>query len=139
MRLLAIAVLALLVTSVSACRGSIDERANSQITVTNAATGALVGNGDTYNTVNLAPGETLQLKVMRRTDHSDGTFTDEDVTNQVSWDIKTAGVANISPAGLITASAPGNAEVQAEFNDGDSDTTDNDVARFFINVAVPTP
>jgi hypothetical protein len=137
MRLLAIAVLALIVTVVGACRGSIDERANSQITVTNATTGAFIGDGDTWETINLAPGETVQLKVERRTDHSDGDVDIEDVTSQVSWDVKTAGIATISPTGLVTANSAGNAEVQVEFNDGDTDITDTDVARFFINVAAP--
>ena len=137
MRLLAIALLALVVTSISACRGSIDERANSQITITNAATGAFIGDGDTWETITLAPGETLQLKVERRTDHANGDVEIVDVTSQTSFDVKTAGVATISPTGLITANAAGNSEVQAEFDDGDTDTTDTDVARFFINVAAP--
>jgi hypothetical protein len=137
MRLLAIAVLALVVTTVSACRGSIDERANSQITITNATSGDFIGNGDNWQTITLAPGETMQLKVERRTDHANGDVETVDVTNQVTWDVKTAGVATISPTGLVTANAAGHSEVQVEFNDGDSDTTDNDVARFFIDVAAP--
>jgi hypothetical protein len=135
MRLLAIALVALLITVVSACRGSIDERANSQITITNSATGSFIGDGDTWESINLAPGETLQLKVERRTDHADGDVDIDDVTTQASFDVKTVGVATISPAGLITANAAGNTEVQVEFNDGDTDITDTDVARFFINVA----
>jgi hypothetical protein len=137
MRLLAIAVLALIVTSVAACRGSIDERANAQLTITNAATGEFIGNGDNWQTINLAPGETTQLKVERRVDHSDGDVEITDVTSQVSFDVKTAGVATISPTGMVTANSPGHSEVQVEFNDSDTDTTDNDVARFFIDVAAP--
>ena len=138
MRLLAIAVLALIITSVAACRGSIDERANSQITITNAATGEFIGNGDNWQTINMAPGETVQLKVERRVDHANGDVEITDVTSQTTFDVKTSGVATISPGGLITANAAGHSEVQAEFDDGDTDTTDTDVARFFIDVAAPT-
>ena len=134
--LLTIGLIAVFV-SVSACRGSIDERANSELTIRNAATDEFISDGDDWGTIDLAPGATLQLEVTRRTDHAQGDFEVVDVTNQVSYDVKTAGVATISAAGLVTAMAAGNSEVVVEFDDGDTDTTDNDISRLFINVVAP--
>lgn len=133
MRILTIALLLALVALVGSCRGSIDERASSELKIFGPGD-ALLSDGDDWGTVELTPGETFQLKVTRTTSEANSDIIVEDVTTEVSWDLKTPGIANISPGGLITANATGVTEVQVEFNDGDSDTTDNDVTRFFINV-----
>jgi hypothetical protein len=135
MRLLAIVLMTFVALASAACRGSIDERAASELKIFNAADDSLISDGDDWGTITLAPGGTMQLRITRTTSHANGDIEVDDVTTQVSFNSKTAGVATISPGGLVTGSAAGTSEVEVEFDDGDTDTTDNDLTRFFVTVS----
>lgn len=133
MRILSIVVMLAVLTLLSACRGSAEKDASSQIFVYNDATGALLADSDSRGAITLNVGDTRQLRVMRRvTDEQEGTTTtnvtlDTDF-NTSDPDVATVGNNETAFAGKITATGLGTATIDIVWHDPEDPTTDDSTA-----------
>jgi len=133
-------VLALLVV-LSACRGSAEQNATSQLFVYNNVTGALLASSGSRGAITLnttGPTATRQLRVMRQvTDPNNGTTT-TNITTTVDYNtsdpaVVTVGGNDTSFAGKVTATGPGTAVIDIVYHDPGDPTTD-DTASIDVNV-----
>lgn len=136
--LLAIAMVAVL----SACEGSTEQDASSELFVYNNATGALISSGSQRGSITLNEAgatSSRQLRVMRRvTDEDEGTTT-TNVTTEADYntsdpDVVTVGDNGSNFAGLVTATGPGTAIIEIKFSDTGDPGSDEDTAFIDVNV-----
>jgi hypothetical protein len=135
--LLAIAMVAVL----SACEGSAEKDATSELLIYNNATGALISSGSERGSITLnetGGTSTRQLRVMRRvTDEDEGTTTTNVTTdadfNTSDPDVVTVGDNGSNFAGLVTATGPGTAIIEVSYSDPEDPTSD-DSASIDVNV-----
>ena len=132
-----IALLAVLVL-MSACRGSTEQDASSELFVYNNTTGALIASGSARGAITMNVGDTRQLRVMRRvTDEDEGTVTTNVTTdadyNTSDPDVATVGDNQTSFAGQITATGLGTAVVEIVVHDPEDPSSDDTT---FIDINV---
>jgi hypothetical protein len=138
MRIISYVLLIAVVVMMSACRGSLQQNASSELFVYNNTTGALIANAGTRGAITMNVGDTRQLRVMRRvTDEAEGTTT-TNVTTDADYNTSNPGVVTVgnndtSFAGLITATGLGTAVIDVVVHDPEDPTTD-DTASIDINV-----
>jgi hypothetical protein len=140
MRLLSLLMILTLVTMLSACRGSVENDASSELFVYNDLTGGLLANGNqTHGTLTMNVGDTRQLRIMRRvTDAEEGTIT-TNVTATADYNSSQTLVATVSQngtadPGVVTALSVGTATIEIIFRDEGGDISNDDHAFIDVNV-----
>jgi len=130
MRILSLALIAVLLLGLGACRGSLQSNASSALFVYNNANSSLIANAGTRGALTMHVGDTLQLRVMRRvTDQTEGTTTTNITTtadyNASDTSVITVGQNDTGFAGLITATAIGTTTLEVVYHDPEDPTTDD--------------
>jgi hypothetical protein len=133
MRILSYVVVVAVLVLMSACRGSLQQNASSEILVYNNATGALLADANTRGAITLNKNDTRQLRVMRRVvDEAEGTTT-TNVTTDADYNTSDPAVVQVGDnetgfAGLITAAGVGTATLNIVVHDPEDPTTDDSAA-----------